>query len=108
MDADDKRLLLAEHLDRFRSWSYGSLAAAIDRTREAHDCLGNVDGVFEDGTEYHMEFNVFWDDRRGGNVRVCADITTAPQRLALGFLPLFMPDATDSFIMAPDGSFIGE
>jgi hypothetical protein len=108
MDADDKRLILAEHLDRFRKWSYATLAAEVDRTRMAHDCLATLDGLFDDGTEYHLEFNVFWDDRRGGNVRVCGDITTPPQAPFRPILPIQTPDATDSFIMAQDGRFIGE
>lgn len=61
-----------------------------------------------DASEYHLEFNVFWDDRRGGNVRVCGDITTPPQAPFRPILPIQTPDATDSFIMAPDGRFIGE
>lgn len=107
MDTDDKQLLLAEHLAEFRNWTYDVLVLEIDRTRKAHDCLRHTEGVFDDGTEYQIEFNVFWDDKRGGNVRVCADITTAPQRPLLGFLPVYTPDATDSFIMAPDGTFVG-
>jgi len=108
MDPNDKRLLLAEHLDAFRKWTYESLVAEIDRTRDEHDCLRHVEGVCEDGTEYQMEFNVFWDDRRGGNVRVCADLTSAPARPLLYVLPIYTSDVTDSFIMRPDGSFVGE
>lgn len=108
MDADDKQLLLAEYLAQFRAWTYDALAAAIDHTRKEHGCLHHIEGVFDDGTEYQMEFNVFWDDRRGGNVRVCGDITAEPQRPLLGFLPVYTSDATDSFIMAPDGTFVGE
>lgn len=108
MDADDKRLILAEHLDRFRQWTYESLAAEIERTGQEHDCLTTYDGVFDDGTEYHLELNVFWDDRRGGNVRVCADITTPPKTLLKQILPIHTPDASDSFIMTSDGRFVGE
>lgn len=108
MNADEKQALLAEHLAEFRAWSYGALAAEIDRTRKAHDCLRHTQGVLDDGTEYQLEFNVSWDDKRGGNVRICADITTSPQRLMLGIIPGFTPDATDSFIMDSDGTFIGE
>ena len=108
MDADEKRTLLAEHLADFRTWTYDALVAEIDRTRKAHDCLRHTEGIFDDGTEYQLEFNVFWDDRRGGDVRVCGDITTAPSRPALGFIPVHTPDATDSFIMAADGTFVDE
>ncbi len=108
MNADDKQLLLAEHLTQFRTWTYDALVAEIDRTRKEHDCLHHIEGVFDDGTPYQMEFNVFWDDKRGGNVRVLGDITAEPQRPLFGFLPVYTSDATDSFIMAPDGTFIDE
>ena len=108
MNFDDKRLLLAKHLAPFRTWSYEALVAEIDRTRKAHDCLHHTDGVFDDGTEFHMEFNVVWDDKPGCNVRVFAEIATTPQRPMFGFIPVFTPDAMDSFIMAPDGTFVGE
>ena len=108
MDADDKRKVLADHLAEFRDWSYDTLAAEIDRTRKAHDCLRHTQGVFDDGTEYQLEFNVFWDDKRGGDIRVCGNIATESQRRLLRILPIYLPDATDSFIMSPDGSFVGE
>ena len=107
MDINDKRLLLAEHLDEFRKWTYETLAAEIERTENENDCLRHTEGTFVDGTEYQIEFNVFWDDRRGGDVRVCADLTTEPQCPTLGFLPIYTPDVTDSFIMRRDGSFVG-
>lgn len=108
MDVNDKQILLAEHLNQFRAWTHEALATAISRTRREHGCLHHIDGMFDDGTEFHMEFNVFWDDRQGGNIRVCGDITTAPQRPLFGVLPVYTSDATDDFIMAPDGTFVGE
>ncbi|MEM9645878.1 MAG: hypothetical protein AAF989_12880, partial [Planctomycetota bacterium] len=75
MNIDEKRLILAEHLDRFRQWAYESLAREVERTRLEHSCLAIRDGLFDDGTEFHLEFNVFWDHRRGGDVRVCGDVT---------------------------------
>jgi len=108
MDSDDKRLLLLEHLEPFRNWSYESLIEAVYRTQAEHDCLKHVETTYADGTECQIEINVFWDDRPRGDVRVCADITTSPQRPLIGLLPVFTPDATDSFIMGPDGRFVGE
>lgn len=108
MDADSKRQILAEHLTRFRAWKYEALAVEIERTRLAHDCLSTYDGEYDDGTEYCLEFNVFWDDRPGGNIRVCGDISTLSQTTIQRILPIQIPDVTDSFIMAPDGSFVGE
>ena len=108
MDADDKRHLLAKYLAQFRRWTYRALVAEIGRTRRNHDCLHHIEGTFEDGTKYQIEFNVFWDDKHNGDVRVMGDITTEPQRPLLGFLPVYTSDATDSFIMARDGSFVDE
>ena len=108
METDAKRLVLAKHLEEIRSWTYESLATEIDRTRREHDCLKSGQGVFADGKEYHIELNVFWDDQIGGDVRVCGDLATIPQRPLLGFLPVFIPDVTDSFIMRRDGTFVDE
>ncbi len=108
MNTEQKRRLLAQHLARFRTWTYDALVHEIERTEREHDSLHHAEGVFEDGTEYQMEFNVFWDDRPGGDVRVCGDLCAEPQRRLLGFLPVYTPDVTDSFIMAPDGTFVGE
>ncbi len=106
MDIDDKRLQLAKHMEEFRCWTYDSLATQIDRTRRDNECLRYLQGVFDDGTEYQIEFNVFWDDQRDGDLRVCGDLTCSPQRGLLGFLPIFVPDVTDSFIMRRDGTFV--
>ena len=108
MNIDDKRGLLATHLAEFRSWTYHQLAAEIDRTRRQHDCLAHVEGVFADGTEYQLEFNVFWDDQPGGDLRVTGDLTAEPQRPWLGFVPIYTPDVSDDFILRPDGTFVGE
>ena len=108
METVEKRLLLAKHLEEFRSWAYESLVAEIDRARYEHDCLQFRQGVFADGTEYNLEFNVFWDNQKEGDVRVCGDLAKIPQRPLLGFLPVFTPDVTESFIMRRDGTFVDE
>ena len=108
MNTDEKRFLLAKHLEAFRLWTYESLSAEIDRTRHEHDCLQHLQGVHSDGTEYQLEFNVVWDDRKDGDLRVCGDLATIPQQPLLGFIPVYSPDVTDSFIMRRDGTFVGE
>lgn len=102
------RLVLSEHLDRFRGWSHKKFEAEIDRIRLGHDCLKTFEGAFDDQTEDHLEFNVFWDNQNTGDVRVCGDSTISPQRVAHGFLPMCVPDAADSLIMSRDSSFVGE
>jgi hypothetical protein len=108
MNTEEKRELMAQLLAEFRKWSYEQLAAEIDRTRRAHDCLRHVAGVFADGTEYQLEFNVFWDDQPGGDLRVTGDLTAEPQRPWLGFVPIYTPDVCDDFILRPDGTFVDE
>lgn len=107
MDIDEKQILLSEHLNEFRSWSYQQLASEIQRTQQQHESLRRFEGVFADGTEYQLVFDVFWDDKRGGDVRVCGDLTTRPQPPFVA-TPVVTPDVTDSFIMRADGTFVGE
>jgi hypothetical protein len=52
------------------------------------------------GTRYQGEVQVFWDDKPDGAIRVMASIDDGGWR---AFVPL-----TDDFILAPDGTFIGE
>jgi hypothetical protein len=52
------------------------------------------------GTRYQVEITAFWDSGKPGNLRVLAAIDDGGWRA-------FKPLSTD-FIMAPDGSFVGE
>jgi hypothetical protein len=52
------------------------------------------------GAEYQVEIEAVWDSRQKGHVRVIASIDDGGWR---AFVPL-----CDSFIKAPDGSFVGE
>jgi hypothetical protein len=53
------------------------------------------------GTPYQVEIGIVWDDKPGGDVRVLASIDDG------GFRSAFSP-MCDDFIMAPDGTFVGE
>ena len=52
------------------------------------------------GKTYQMEKQAFWDDKKGRDLRVLVSIDDGGWR---AFFP-----TTESFIMAPDGSFVGE
>lgn len=104
MTKDEMRYVLSQHLARYRSWSYVQLAARIGEDC----CLETVERTASDGTEYQMEFQVFWDDKPHGDVRVVGDLFAEPQRPLLGFIPIYTPDVTDCFIMSPGGQFVGE
>ena len=102
MSKDEMRAILSERLSKYRLWSYAQLAE-----REG-DSLEHVDGIASDGTAYFMELEVFWDDKPGGNIRVIGNLSAEPQKPLLGFLPIYLSDVSDSFIMSPDGRFVGE
>jgi hypothetical protein len=108
MNKDEMHEILAMHLATFRSWTYASLAERVEIDNCNGDCLEHIEGIGSDATEYQLEFNAFWDDKPHGDIRVCGSLSAEPQRRLLGFLPIYTPDLTDSFIMSPDGSFVDE
>jgi len=89
----EPRTLLAGRLARYRELSYDDLSKRIGSV-EVEEAAG------PSGVAYQLEFEVFWDDKRGGDVRVFGGIDG-------GAISAFSP-LTDSFIKAPDGSFVGE
>jgi hypothetical protein len=93
MDKKEAQALLTEQLGAYRRRSYVDLAASIGEVRS-----GEI--ASPSGREYQTEVNVLWDDRPDGNIRVIGSIDDGGFR---AFAPL-----TDSFIKAPDGSFVGE
>ena len=93
MDNVEAKSLLRSHLETYRSRTYADLVALLGATEVAQ--LTGATGV-----EYQVEIDTHWDDRAGGNVRVIGSIDDGGWR---AFMPL-----CDSFIMAPDGTFIGE
>jgi len=54
----------------------------------------------ESGTKYYAEIQAFWDAKPEGNIRLMVSLDDGGLR---AFKPL-----CDSFIKAPDGSFVGE
>lgn len=93
MDKNEAGELLRSHLNPWRTRSYQELADRIGETDRLE-----VSGASE--TQYQITIQVFWDSRPHGDLRVVGSIDDGGWR---AFLPL-----SDSFIMAPDGSFVGE
>jgi len=94
MDKTEAKLTLEQELSRYRELSYAELRALI----------GHIE-AFErgapSGTNYQIEIEVVFDDIRAKrDLRVLGAIDDGGWR---SFAPL-----SDSFIMAPDGSFVGE
>ena len=93
MDKDEAREILAGVIAGLRERSYGQLRKLLDAS-EMREATGRA------GATYQIEVQSFWDDAPAGNLRVTAAIDD-------GGLSAFKP-LSDDFIIAPDGSFVGE
>ncbi len=93
MDSREARTILTEHLRRYRAMSYRDL----QRLLKEQDC---VEARGPSGVCYQVEIHAVWDDRPGGSLRVFGHVDD-------GGLRAFFPP-TESFIVTPDGSFVGE
>jgi hypothetical protein len=85
--------LIDAELKRLRTLPYPELAAMVN-SNEAKEIRG------ADGQMYQLEIGVFWDSRKGADVRVMVSGDDGGWR---AFKPL-----TRDFIMSPDGKFVGE
>jgi hypothetical protein len=94
MDKEEARSVLREHLRTHRARSYADLTANIGNA-------GCVEVTGPSGLKYQIEVDVLWDHKPGGNIGVMAGIDDGTFRAALS--PLI-----DSFIKAPDGTFVDE
>lgn len=93
MDHDEARRVLARELEGFRNVPYAELASMLDQTK-------HIDATGPSGTKYQVEIEVMWDDEPVGHLRVIGAVDDGGWR---AFVPL-----TDSFILRPDGTFVGE
>lgn len=93
MDNTEAKALLASELRKYRSRSYGEL-------RERIGSQDDFVAAAPSGRQYQIEVDFFWDDRPNGDIRVMGCIDDGGWR---AMLPL-----TDSFILSPNGKFIGE
>jgi hypothetical protein len=95
MDKAEARRVLADEVRRLRELSYEEFRARIEEpeveTREV---------AAKSGTTYQLENQPVWDGEAGGDIRVLVAVDD-------GGLSAFKP-LTDDFILAPDGSFVGE
>jgi hypothetical protein len=104
---DTLAAILAEHLSSYRKKSHSELVARIESPRHS-DRLDVTEGTTPDGTAYTIETNIAWDDRSKRHIRVMSDLSTCTNGRLLGFIPVLMPNVADSFILAPDGTFVDE
>lgn len=93
MSRETARIIAERRLQELRQLPYQELAKLVDRSSTAE-----VNGP--DGVKYQIEVQAFWDSKKGGDIRVIVAVDG-------GEVSAFRP-LNDSFIMAPDGSFVGE
>lgn len=93
MDKVEAREILGGEVARLRGQSYSQLNALNGDSR-------HIDIAGPSRTEYQVEIQAWWDDRKRQNLRVMVSIDDGGLR---AIVPL-----RESFIIAPDGSFVGE
>jgi hypothetical protein len=94
MDRGEAREVLAAHLSSFRLLAYADLVGLMG---DVH--VAEVRGP--SGATYQIEIDVSWDSpRERTNIRVLGTIDDG--RLPGAFVP-----GCDSFIVTPDGKFVG-
>ena len=87
------RKLLKIELNNLRVRTYSYFAQSVNKTTH-REILG------PDGFPYQIELEVFWEDRRGGNIRVLGSIDDGKLRAQARL--------TDSFIISRDGTFLDQ
>lgn len=93
MDNIEAKEILNRHLSRYRERTYAELRDCVDESETIEFCSPS-------GVTYQIQTRVFWDDETERNLRVVGAIDDGGWR---ALTPL-----CEDFIMAPDGSFIGE
>ncbi len=93
MDKEKARVVLARALQPYRAKSYAELRGLIGQV-DAHEVAN------PDGPDFQVEIEAFWDHRPDGNICVSGGIDDGGWS---AFSPL-----CENFIVAPDGSFVGE
>jgi hypothetical protein len=91
----EARSILDKRIAELRRESYASLEEAWLDQPDCEEVVG------PSGVRYQVEIEAFWDDpKRSDNLRVLVAIDDGGWR---AFAPL-----SSSFIIAPDGSFVGQ
>ena len=93
MNKVEAHSILREQVESYRRRSRSSLLELLSE-QDTFTVRG------ESGVEYQLEFQAFWDERANGNLRVIGAIDDGGLRALAPF--------TADFILAPDGSFVGE
>ncbi len=95
MNKSEAHLILSRCLAHYRSRPYVELAALASEGR-----ADTSEVVALGGTRYQLEVEFVWDGKSNADVRVIAAVDDGGFR---ALLPV-----TESFILSPDGRFVGE
>jgi hypothetical protein len=93
VDKNEAQAILSDHLAEYRKRTYAKLLPLLEQPETAEI-------IADSGAWYQLEFQAVWDDRSKQTLRVIGSIDDGGFR---AFLPL-----SDDFIVAADGTFIGE
>lgn len=93
MNQEEARTILERELGRYRRSTYPELLPLVDSSE-------TFERRSPSGVTYQVEVQVFFDDSSRRNLRVAGAIDDGGWR---AFVPL-----CGDFIVAPDGSFVGE
>ena len=93
MDKVEARALLDTEISRLRALSYSELRRYMD---EEH-----LELTGPSGKEYQVDVLAVWDRGKEGDLRLMVSIDDG------GLLAAFLP-MTDGFVIAADGTFVGE
>lgn len=94
MDRREAERLLGKYLARYRQLTYAELVSTVGSDEQ-------LEIAGESGTQYQIEVQFMWEDKRGGDIRVSAGIDDGSIRGA--FRPV-----CEVFIVRPDGRLMGE
>ena len=91
MEEVEARTVLNRRVTQLRQQPYEQLRDAWLAHWDSEDYTG------PSGVWYQVEIGALWDNKKAGHLRVVVSVDGEGRR-----------GLTDSFIIAPDGSFIGE
>jgi hypothetical protein len=94
MKKKEYQAILEPIMEQYRQKPYSFWESLVEKEQITFE------GTTESGREYQVEIDPIWDDKSKGNIRVCFMIDDGGWR---AYCPV-----GNSFIIAPDGSFVGE